>query len=102
MRLDCYVPESHVEAVKEALFAAGAGKMGDYSRCCFEVRGTGCFRPSADSHPHIGEREMDTQVAEVKIEVLCPAPAMKAIIAAMRAAHPYEVPAFQYWPVEIS
>ena len=101
-RLDVYVPSTHVEVLKEALFAAGAGQLGAYDCCCFAIAGQGQFRPLPAAHPFIGTAGGGVeQVAETKLELLCPREKMPAILAALRKAHPYETPAFQYWPVEI-
>ncbi|MDD5697047.1 MAG: hypothetical protein PHH77_00370 [Victivallaceae bacterium] len=102
VKLEVYVPLTHAEAVKTALFSAGAGRLGNYDCCCWQSSGTGQFRPLAGSHAFIGELDRVEEVPEIKLELLCPAAAMAAVIAALKRAHPYETPAFQYWPVEIA
>lgn len=100
-RLEIYVPETHAEAVKTAIFAAGAGRIGAYDRCAWQTLGAGQFRPLPGSRPFLGEINRVERTAEIKIETICPAAAMPEIIAALKKAHPYETPAFQYWPVAI-
>ncbi|MCF7854824.1 MAG: YqfO family protein [Candidatus Pacebacteria bacterium] len=97
-----YVPESHVEDVKDALFAAGAGKLGNYDCCCWQVAGEGQFRPLSGSKPYIGGEGACERVAEYRLELICPAAKIKDAVTALRIAHPYETPAFAYWRVQIS
>lgn len=100
-RLDVYVPESHAEEVKAALFSSGAGSLGAYDSCCFSVAGTGQFRPLRGANPYLGSPGEVERVREVKLELIVPRPRLCAALKAMRAAHPYETPAFQYWAVEL-
>lgn len=90
-----FVPSSHVEAVKQAMFNAGAGKIGDYDSCCWQTLGTGQFRPLSGSQPFIGEAggEIET-VEEYKVEMVCERDKLQAALNAMRQAHPYEEPAY--------
>ncbi|MGO4999756.1 NGG1p interacting factor NIF3 [Oceanisphaera sp. W20_SRM_FM3] len=92
-----FVPESHLESVKAAVFATGAGKIGDYEQCCFETRGTGQFKPLNAANPFIGEVGQLEQVAEVRVELVCDDTLIRSAITALRAAHPYEEPAFDVW-----
>lgn len=89
-----FVPESHLEVVKEAMFAAGAGKIGDYDSCCWQVSGQGQFRPLQGSQPYLGQQGQVETVMEYKVEMVCDRQYMQAVIAAFRQAHPYEEPAF--------
>lgn len=99
LQLVVYVPVTHKELVKQAVFDAGAGQQGDYACCAFEYPGTGQFRPLAGANPFLGASGRLEKVDEVKIEMLC-APALKdAAITALRASHPYEEPAFHFIPV---
>lgn len=93
-KLCFYVPESHLEAVKVAVFAAGAGAIGDYDRCCWQVLGQGQFRPMAGSSPHLGRLGRQEQVPEYKVEIVCEAAFVREAVQAMKAAHPYEEPAW--------
>ena len=93
-KLICYVPESHLHSLKEALFAAGAGRQGNYDRCCWQVLGQGQFRPLQGANPTIGECGSTEHVAEYRLEMLCPQDGAEAVVQALRRAHPYEEPAF--------
>jgi hypothetical protein len=106
--LVAFVPDAAAEGLLEALFAAGAGALGNYDRSAFAVRGQGRFRPLAGSAPAIGEppREgeaaaADVFVAETRIELLVPDDRVEAVTAALRAAHPYETPAFYVMDVSV-
>jgi dinuclear metal center YbgI/SA1388 family protein len=83
-----------ITAVHEALAAAGAGAIGDYSHCSFATAGTGQFRPLAGAHPTIGQVGKLERVAETKLEMVLPRARRPGVVAALRAAHPYEEPAF--------
>ncbi|WGL17740.1 YqfO family protein [Microbulbifer bruguierae] len=99
-KLCVYIPESHLEPVKQALFAAGAGRIGDYDSCCWQVLGTGQFRPLDGSQPFIGQHGEVEQVAEYRVETVCADEVVDAVLAAMRSAHPYEEPAFDLWKLD--
>lgn len=96
-KLCFFVPESHREAVKSTLFAAGAGKIGDYDCCAWQTLGEGQFRPLAGSQPFIGEADQIERVAEWKVEMVCADELIKPVIAALKQAHPYEEPAYDVW-----
>jgi hypothetical protein len=89
-----YVPESHLETVKSALFAAGAGRIGDYDQCAWQTLGTGQFRPLIGSKPFIGSIDQVESVAEYKVEMVCEAGQIKNALQALLAAHPYQTPAY--------
>jgi hypothetical protein len=93
-KLCFYVPQSHLEAVKNAVFDAGAGRIGDYDRCCWQVPGQGQFRPLAGSDPFLGRRGKVEQVPEYRVELVCDRACIGAAVQALREAHPYEEPAF--------
>lgn len=94
LSLVVYVPDTHVEEVKDAMFAAGAGRIGNYDRCCWQTIGQGQFRPLPGSQPAIGS-QLETEVLdEWKIEMVCEADYLQAAIEAMKQAHPYETPAY--------
>ncbi|MEE2603639.1 hypothetical protein [Alcanivorax sp. NBRC 102024] len=100
-KLCFYVPTSHVEQVKNAIFEAGAGHMGDYDACCFQTLGQGQFRPLEGSNPYIGETGGDVEVVEeYRVETICPASRVQTVISALRLAHPYEEPAIDLWRLE--
>ncbi|ART80781.1 Nif3-like dinuclear metal center hexameric protein [Oceanisphaera avium] len=96
-KLVFFVPDSHLEHVKAAVFASGAGRIGDYEHCCFETRGTGQFKPITGAKPFIGHVNQLEQVAEVRVELVCHDTLISAAIEALRQAHPYEEPAFDVW-----
>lgn len=89
-----YAPVDSTDRVLEALFDAGAGAVGEYDRCAFRQTGTGQFRPSEAADPAIGERGIVTRVAEERCELVFPCSMRAVVVAALRAAHPYEEPAF--------
>lgn len=92
-KLCFYVPETHLDEVKNAVFAAGAGRIGDYEHCAWQVLGQGQFRPLAGSQPFIGTQDVLEVVAEYRVELVCAAESINAAVAALRQAHPYEEPA---------
>lgn len=89
-----YVPLTHADAVREAMGAAGGGKIGKYSHCSFTTRGTGRFRPEAGANPLIGEVGKLEMVEEERIEMTCAADVVGNVIPAMKRAHPYDEIAF--------
>lgn len=96
-KLAFFVPESHLQAVKDALFAAGAGRIGDYEHCCWQTLGTGQFRPLPGAQPFIGQQGQLEQVPEWKVEMVLADDLVGAVVGALRASHPYEEPAFDLW-----
>jgi structural hemagglutinin/hemolysin toxin protein RtxA len=95
-----YVPATHKEEVKNNLFAAGAGKIGNYSSCAWEVLGEGQFMPLDGSHAFVGEKNKIEKVSEYKIEMICDEQYIQAVITALKNSHPYEEPAYSVWRVE--
>ena len=93
-RLNFYVPEENLQAVKEALFAVGAGKIGDYEKCCWQVAGSGQFLPMKNSNPAIGEQGKVENVKEYKVEMVCADDLVLQVTDALLKAHPYEEPAY--------
>lgn len=96
-KLCFYVPEEKLEAVKNACFDAGAGRIGNYDRCAWQVLGQGQFRPLAGANPAIGRPGKQEAVAEYKVEMVCADDLIAAVVTAMKAAHPYEQPAYDVW-----
>ena len=94
-KLSFFVPESHLEVVKEAVFAAGAGKIGDYDSCCWQVKGLGQFRALPGSHPFLGVQGVVEEVEEYKVEMVCDNTHIKSVLAALKTVHPYEEPAYE-------
>lgn len=94
LKLCFYVPESHLESVKQAVFAAGAGKIGNYDSCCWQTAGEGQFRPMSGSDPFLGQQGKLEKVIEYKVELVCENTLLVPVLAALHDAHPYEEPAF--------
>ena len=94
------MPEEFLEPVKTAVFAAGAGRVGGYDQCCWQTKGIQQFRPLEGSDPHTGKFGVREQVEEYKVEMVCVDECVDAAIAALRKAHPYEVPAFEVWQLD--
>lgn len=98
-KLVVFVPKDHAEAVRTALFAAGAGQVGAYDECSFNLEGIGSFRPGAGTAPFVGEQGKRHLEPEVRVEVIFHAARQQAILSAMRAAHPYEEVAYDLYPL---
>lgn len=97
----CYfVPESHLEETKSALFGAGAGRIGDYDCCAWQSLGQGQFRPLAGSQPFIGQQGQVEKVSEYKVELVCEDSVIRQAIEAFKQAHPYEEPAYEVYRLE--
>lgn len=92
-----YVPQSHLDDVKTAVFAAGGGRIGNYDSCCWQVLGDGQFRPLEGAQPHLGQVGQVEKLAEWKVEMVVADELIHAVVKAMRQAHPYETPAFEVW-----
>lgn len=92
--LSFYVPASHLDSVKEALFAVGAGKMGNYEQCSWQIQGGGQFCAKPGSAPYIGDQNKLTTIPEYKVEMICDSGHIKAVVKALKKAHPYEEPAY--------
>ncbi|GGF07043.1 Nif3-like dinuclear metal center hexameric protein [Hymenobacter cavernae] len=93
-KLAVYTPPEYAEQVVEALYAAGAGQIGNYHDCSFRFPGLGTFTPGPDTNPFQGEPGSAERTDEVRVEVLLPLHRQRAILSAMRAAHPYEEVAY--------
>ena len=96
-KLVFFVPESHLDLVKTAVFNAGAGRIGQYEQCCWQVLGQGQFRPLAGSAPFIGVQDQLEILPEYRVEMVCADELIVAAVSALRASHPYEEPAFDVW-----
>lgn len=94
-KINFYVPNADCEKVKEAMFAMGAGCIGNYERCAWQIKGEGQFCPKEGSNPHIGELDKLERIEEYKVEMVCEDDKLKAVIAALKKSHPYEEPAYQ-------
>ena len=89
-----FVPEAQVQRVSDALFAAGAGRIGNYSSCSFRVGGVGTFLGEAGANPVVGQAGRLETPAEIRVETIVPKDRLEAVVAALRKSHPYEEPAF--------
>jgi Uncharacterized protein conserved in bacteria len=93
-QLFVYVPESHLEEVKAAMFAAGAGRSQRYEQCSWQVLGQGQFLPLEGSEPYIGQVKEVARIPEYRLEMICGEVELPQVISAMKQAHPYEEPAY--------
>jgi hypothetical protein len=93
------VPEESLDATRSAVFEAGAGRIGEYERCSWYAAGTGTFLGGEETDPAVGERGVEERVAELRVETVVPDEALAGVVAALRAAHPYEEPAFDLYPL---
>ena len=97
LKLVWFVPREALEATREAVFAAGAGRVGDYERCSWYAAGTGTFYGGAGTSPAIGEPGREQRVSELRVETVVPAERIAEVVAALKAAHPYEEPAYDVY-----
>jgi hypothetical protein len=98
-KLVVFVPEESLDVVRDALFDAGAGRIGQYERCSWYTAGTGTFLGGEGTSPSIGERGREERVPELRLETVFPEDRHDDVIAALRRAHPYEEPAFDIYPL---
>ncbi|MBD1220552.1 NGG1p interacting factor NIF3 [Acinetobacter seifertii] len=96
LKLIYYVPDSHLESTKQAIFSAGAGGIGNYEHCAWQVKGIGQFKPVKGADPYIGELGELEQVDEWRVETIVIEENAKAVAKALKASHPYEEPAFEF------
>ncbi|WP_406821051.1 NGG1p interacting factor NIF3 [Pseudomonas sp. KnCO4] len=96
-KLAFFVPASHVEVVKAAVFAAGGGRIGDYDHCAWQTLGQGQFRPLDGSQPYLGQTGQVEVVEEWKVELVVADELIALVVAALRQSHPYETPAYEVW-----
>jgi hypothetical protein len=93
------VPESHIEPVLDAIAGAGGGHIGAYTHCAFTNPGVGRFRPEADADPFVGAKGEVNRVEEWRIESTCPLTNARAVVDAIRQAHPFETPVVYVLPL---
>lgn len=93
-KLTVFIPDTHLDVVKNALFNAGAGQIGNYSHCCWQVLGHGQFMPLAGNNAFIGETNQLESVSEWRVEMVVVEANIQAVIKALKMAHPYETPAY--------
>jgi hypothetical protein len=98
-KLVVFVPVEALDAVRDALFEAGAGRIGAYERCSWYTEGTGTFLGGEGAEPTVGEKGREERVPELRLETVFPDERQDAVVAALRASHPYEEPAFDIYPL---
>ena len=96
LKLIYYVPEAHLESTKQAIFQAGAGGIGNYEQCAWQVLGTGQFKPVKDANPFIGEVGELEKIPEWRVETIVPEDKAIDVARVLKASHPYEEPAFEF------
>lgn len=99
-KLVVYVPEDHIDAVRQAISDAGAGAIGRYSHCTFTAKGTGTFLPGTQTHPYIGTPGTLEKVREGRLETIVPEHLLDGVLREMLAAHPYEEVAYDVFPMK--
>jgi dinuclear metal center YbgI/SA1388 family protein len=99
VKIVVFVPDTDLTKVSDALFAAGAGHIGQYRECSFRLSGTGTFFGSDATNPTVGQKGRREEVSEWRLEVICPEAIIDQVVAAMRKAHSYEEPAFDVYPL---
>jgi dinuclear metal center YbgI/SA1388 family protein len=100
LKLVTYIPESHFEKVREAIFNSGAGAIGNYDKCGFSLTGTGSFRGGENTNPYSGEKGKFHLEKEVRFETIMPTHLKDHVIAALLASHPYEEVAYDIYSLE--
>lgn len=96
IKLIYYVPDSHLELTKFAIFQAGAGGIGNYEHCAWQVLGTGQFKPINEAKPFMGEIDMLEQTPEWRVETIVSEDKVRQVAQALKTSHPYEEPAFEF------
>ena len=99
LKLIYYVPEAHLESTKQAIFQAGAGGIGNYEQCAWQVLGTGQFKPVKDANPFVGEVGELEKIPEWRVETIVPEDKAQQVARALKASHPYEEPAFEFMQI---
>jgi dinuclear metal center YbgI/SA1388 family protein len=100
VKVAVYVPPAHADAVAQAMFEAGAGHIGKYSHCSFRAPGMGTFLGGPEANPAVGVKGRLERVDEVRLETIVPHKGLAAVVSALRAAHPYEEPAFDLYSLK--
>jgi hypothetical protein len=98
-KLVVFVPREALDVVRDAVFAAGGGRIGDYERCSWYTEGTGTFFGGEGANPAVGEAGQEERVPELRLETVFPEERQDEVIAALWDAHPYEEPAFDVYPL---
>lgn len=100
LKIEFYVPETHLQMVKQAMFEAGAGKVGEYDCCAWQTLGEGQYRPGSASKPFLGEQGSLETLSEYKVEMVCAEEFAAAVIIALKKSHPYEEVAYSVIRIE--
>ncbi len=99
-KLVTFVPKDHINKVREAVFEAGAGKIGNYDSCSFHAEGAGSFRGGEDTNPFVGEKGKLHLEPELRFETIFPLHLQKKVIQALKSSHPYEEVAYDIYALE--
>ena len=99
VKLVWFVPAEALEATRDAVFEAGGGRIGDYTRCSWYTAGTGTFLGGVGTEPAVGESGREEHVPEVRVETVVPEGRIRDAIVALKLAHPYEEPAYDVYPL---
>ena len=99
-KLIFFVPSEMARTVANAVFATGAGEIGNYSQCCFFTEGVGQFFPNSEANPRYGAKNSLVRLEETKVEILCLATNIIEAVSAMKKAHPYEEVAYEVYKLE--
>ena len=99
VKLVWFVPEDALDVTRDAVFEAGAGRIGDYERCSWYTAGTGTFLGGESTDPALGEAGREERVPELRVETVVPAARVRDAIVALVLAHPYEEPAYDVYPL---
>ncbi len=99
-KLVTFVPYDYAEKVRNAIFNAGAGHIGNYDQCSYNIEGIGSFRGSEDTNPFVGEKGKLHFEKEIRIETIFPRVTQSSVISALLKAHPYEEPAYDIYPLD--
>jgi hypothetical protein len=98
-KLVVFVPREALDSVREALFEAGAGRIGEYTRCSWYTEGTGTFFGGEGTDPSVGQPGREQRLSELRLETVFPEERQAEVVEALRRAHPYEEPAFDVYPL---
>ena len=99
VKLVWFVPADALEATRDAVFEAGGGRIGEYTRCSWYTAGTGTFLGGEGTAPAVGESGQEEHVPELRVETVVPEGRIRDAIVALRLAHPYEEPAYDVYPL---
>ncbi|HSW93020.1 MAG TPA: NGG1p interacting factor NIF3 [Gammaproteobacteria bacterium] len=100
-KISFLVPVTHVDQVKLAVFNEGAGKIGNYQHCAWQTLGEGQFMPNEEADPFTGQKNQLNKVPEYCVQVICEDDVIRAVVAALKKAHPYEEPAYDVVKLEL-